>query len=308
MSARVSFHQRGYAGRKATLTVRDGDKVLASREITFGADGNDPDRNAAVQRGRRGRQVAAVLDRSAARRGRIAPTTPSRAWSTSNPDKRRILYVEGEPRWEYKFIRRAEDDDRIVQVASMLRTTENKIYRQGIDDPKELADGFPTSAEDLFAYQGLIIGSVEASYFTPAQQDLIRQFVDRRGGGLLLLGGRFALADGGWAGSNLADLLPVVLPNGKNTFHRDPATVELTPAGADSIITRLVDDPGEERRALEEAALPDGLSGAGHAQAGRGGAGGDERRRAQDAAADHGKLRPRAHRRAGHRRARGAGR
>ena len=68
----------------------------------------------------------------------------------------------------------------------MLRTTENKIYRQGINDPKELADGFPTRAEDLFAYQGLIIGSVEAGYFTPAQQDLIRQFVDRRGGGVLL--------------------------------------------------------------------------------------------------------------------------
>jgi hypothetical protein len=65
--------------------------------------------------------------------------------------KRRILYVEGEPRWEYKFIRRAEQDDRIVTIVSMLRTSENKIYRQGIDDPKELADGFPSRAEDLLA-------------------------------------------------------------------------------------------------------------------------------------------------------------
>jgi len=56
--------------------------------------------------------------------------------------KRRILYVEGEPRWEYKFIRRAEDDDPTVQVVSMLRTSENKIYRQGLSDPNELADGF----------------------------------------------------------------------------------------------------------------------------------------------------------------------
>ena len=125
----------------------------------------------------------------------------------------------------------------------MLRTTENKIYRQGIDDPKELADGFPARAEDLFGYQAIIIGSVEAGYFTPAQQDLIRQFVDRRGGGLLWLGGRFALADGIWGGSSLTDLLPVVLPSRKDTFHRAPATVELTPAGADSAITRLVDDP-----------------------------------------------------------------
>ena len=72
----------------------------------------------------------------------------------------------------------------------MLRTTQNKIYRQGIGDPKELEDGFPAKAEELFAYQGLIIGSVEAGYFTPAQQELIREFADRRGGGVLFLGGR----------------------------------------------------------------------------------------------------------------------
>ena len=67
--------------------------------------------------------------------------------------KRRILYVEGEPRWEYKFIRRAEDDDPTVQMVSMLRTSENKIYRQGISDPNELADGFPTRAEDSSVIQ-----------------------------------------------------------------------------------------------------------------------------------------------------------
>src|SRR5205807_69296 len=78
---------------------------------------------------------------------------------------------------------------------------------------------------------------------TPAQRDLIRQFVDRRGGGLLLVGGRYAFADGGWGTSSLADLLPVVLPEAKHTYHVDPATVALTPAGADNFVTRLVDDP-----------------------------------------------------------------
>ena len=90
-----------------------------------------------------------------------------------------------------------------VQVVSMLRTTENKIYRQGISDPKELENGFPVQAEDLFEYHGIIMGSVEAGYFTPLQQELLREFVDRRGGGLLFLGGRFALGDGGWGGSSL---------------------------------------------------------------------------------------------------------
>ena len=126
----------------------------------------------------------------------------------SGSDPRRILYIEGEPRWEYKFIRQAEEDDRMVQIVSIVRTSENKFYRQGIAEAEELADGFPSRAEDLFVYQGLIIGSVDAGYFTPGQQQLIHEFVDRRGGGLLLLGGQFALADGDWNASKLPDLFP----------------------------------------------------------------------------------------------------
>lgn len=62
------------------------------------------------------------------------------------------------------------------------------------------------------------------------------------------------MADGIWGGSTLADLLPVTLPSGRNTFHREHATVELTPAGAESIITRLTDDP--EQNAARWKKLP----------------------------------------------------
>ena len=58
-----------------------------------------------------------------------------------------------------------------------------------------------------------------------------------------MLGGRFGLGDGGWAGSTVADALPVTLPSGKNTFHRDHATPELSGPGTNSLITRLDDDP-----------------------------------------------------------------
>ncbi len=109
----------------------------------------------------------------------------------------------------------------MVQIVSSVRTSENKTYRQGIGDPKELANGFPTRAEDLFGYQGLIIGSVEAGSFTPVQQELIHDFVDRRGGGLLLLDGQYALADGGWNTSKIVDLLPTTLPTQPGTFHRE---------------------------------------------------------------------------------------
>jgi uncharacterized membrane protein len=99
-------------------------------------------------------------------------------------------------------------------------------------------------AEDLFKYDAIILGSVEAGYFTPGQQELLREFVDKRGGGLLFLGGRSALSDGGRGASSVADLFPTFLPPGKTEFHRDAATVQLTSAGAESPVTRLLDERG----------------------------------------------------------------
>ncbi|HXP08449.1 MAG TPA: glutamine amidotransferase [Acidobacteriaceae bacterium] len=242
--ATVTFHQRGYAGSKAVLLVRDGEKTVGSREITFGAQDASQVETVFFSPGAAGAKNLHIVLGPLPGEENLANNSVARLLGVTD-DKRRILYVEGEPRWEYKFIRRAEDDDKIVQVASMLRTTENKIYRQGISDPKELESGFPVRPEDLFAYDGIILGSVEAGYFSPLQQELLREFVDRRGGGLLFLGGRFSLSDGGWRGSSLVDLLPTILPNSRNTFHRNPATAELTVTGSDSPITRLMDDPAK---------------------------------------------------------------
>jgi uncharacterized membrane protein len=244
LSAKISFHQRGFGGQKSIVKVLDGEKVLATKQVTFASDGEVQSETLLFNAGPAGsKTLQFAIDPLPGEENR-ANNSVARLVNVES-SKRRILYVEGEPRWEYKFIRRAEQDDRIVSIASMLRTSENKIYRQGIADPKELADGFPSTADELFDYQALIVGSVEVNYFTPAQQELIQQFVDRRGGGLLLLGGRSSLGDGGWGVSKLADLLPVLLPNKKGTFHRDPATVELTAAGTDSIITQLVEDPSK---------------------------------------------------------------
>jgi uncharacterized membrane protein len=255
IAAKITFHNHGYAGAKVNLTVRDVStgqaKVLAGRTVTLGSEGNLQTETLLFDVGGAGARTLQLAMAPLPGEENTANNTLTRVVNVGS-DPRRILYIEGEPRWEYKFIRQGEEDDRMVNIVSIVRTSENKIYRQGISDPqKELVDGFPSRPEELFAYQGLIIGSVEAGYFTPNQQELIREFVDRRGGGLLLLGGEFALADGAWNTSKLTDLFPTYLPTQAGTFHReqDPkngmthTTVELAPAGMDSIITRLVDDP-----------------------------------------------------------------
>jgi len=170
-----------------------------------------------------------------------------------DPRKPRILYMEGEPRWEFKFLRRAVEDDKYLDLFTILRTAPNKLYRQeqkdggkqGLTDPNELKDGFPSKVEDLFGFDGIIFGSVDAPYLTKNQQEMLKQFVDRRGGGVLFLGGKDSLADGGWAKSAAADILPTTLPDRKNTYSFAGADVELTPEGRDSLITRIEEDPNK---------------------------------------------------------------
>ncbi len=238
LSASVTFSQSGYTGQSARLSVRDGGKVLASQSITLKGD---PSQTESVVFDAGNTPGPRTLDIS------IEPLEGEEVRNNNSlvrlvdveASKPRILYVEGEPRWDFKFIRRAAEEDASLDLVTMLRTTQNKIYRQGIANPNELEAGFPARAEELFAYRGLIIGSVEAGYFTPAQQELIREFASRRGGGVLFLGGRYALSDGGWARTPAADLIPVQLPDAKNTFHRDFSASLVTPAGASSVICRL---------------------------------------------------------------------
>jgi uncharacterized membrane protein len=238
----VTLTQHGYTGQKTTLSVHDGNKLLAEREVTLDVNGRAQTEPLFFPVGAAGAKSLTFSVAPLAGEENLANNAITRPILV-NDAKRRILYVEGEPRWEYKFIRRAEDGDPTVQVVSMLRTSENKIYRQGLSNPEELAQGFPVRAEDLFGYSGIVIGSVAADYFTPLQQELLREYVDRRGGGVLFLGGSSSLSDGGWGASSLNELLPTFLPAGNRNFRRNSATVELTAAGIDSPVTRLLDDP-----------------------------------------------------------------
>ena len=242
LPAQVSFQQFGFRGAQAKLVLREGGKVLAQETVPLKSEGVVETRQLIFNAGIAGAKNIQVsvepLD------GEESPKNNSLTRVVNvSAAKPRVLYIEGEPKWEFKFIRRAVEEDRSLELVTLLRTTQNKLYRQGTANAKELEDGFPAKVEELFGFQGVIVGGVEAGYFTAAQQELIKQFVDRRGGGLLFLGGRTGLAEGGYANSAMADLLPVVLPAKKVTFFRSPATVELTAAGRENLICRLEENP-----------------------------------------------------------------
>src|SRR5215204_4278424 len=168
----------------------------------------------------------------------------------------RILHVEGEPRWELGKIRESiQPNEKNVTVVSLQRTGENKFYRQGIGNQVELATGFPKTEEELFSYHAMIIGSVEAGFFTADELRSIEAFVARRGGGLLAIGGRLAFDGGKYKGTTIDDLLPVSLTGGPvddaNSFTPVYKPV-LTGAGQAHPITRLNEDRAANQKKWNE--------------------------------------------------------
>jgi uncharacterized membrane protein len=253
VSAQVSI--RHAQGGLAQLKVYDGDAILASSAIQLPDQAGVTTRWVDIDVGKAGiRDLRFTLDAGAGE-SNLVNNTQRRPMEV--PQRRRhILYVEGEPRWEYKFIRRAIDEEGPLRVASLLRTTPNKFYRQGVESGEELTDGFPTEERTLFAYDAIVIGSFEAAALTLEQQAMLVEFVSRRGGSLLMLGGRRGLADGGWGLTTLADVLPANLPEVEApSFMRQPAKAMLTPVGRRSLLTRLAADDADNLARWEE--MPD---------------------------------------------------
>ncbi|HUF48818.1 MAG TPA: hypothetical protein VMM93_13455 [Vicinamibacterales bacterium] len=248
----VVVTQTGYAGTKVPVIVEDAGRLVSSEEITLPGNGE----SATVR-------VRFKLDEAGPRRfqfripvqaGEEVEQNNSRDVLIEVYDRReKILFLEGEPRFEPKFVRLAVEKDDNLQVALLQRTavaTSNapdKYLRLGIDSPDELQHGFPSTREELFNYRGIILGSVEASAFSPEQQRMLEDFIDVRGGGLLALGGDRAFAEGGWAGTPLSNALPVVLDPRQRTPTYPPfeLVARPTPAGLTHPAV-LIADPGSD--------------------------------------------------------------
>ena len=238
----VAVTQTGYSGTSVDLIVEDDGRIVNIQRIELPREGEVATVRIPFKATEPGPRVFGFrivpLDGEL-----VTENNEQEALIVVEDHRERILYFEGEPRWEIGFLRRAVRDDANLEVTLLTRTADNKFYRILFDDPdEELVGGFPSTREELFEYRGLVIGSVEASFFTLDQLRMIADFVSQRGGGLLMLGGRRAFAEGGYAGTPIADVLPVILDESvRDSGFLAEIQVDVTPAGRTHPITQIAE-------------------------------------------------------------------
>jgi hypothetical protein len=255
--AELLIRQRGFAGVKVPLVVEDAGRIISRDSITLPNDGDvAPFRIAVAAHDAGARSYTFRIPLQSGEQ--VEQNNSQQALVDVRDGREKILYVEGEPRYEMRFIRAAVEADSNIQVVALQRTAENKFLRLAIDSADELASGFPKSRAELFKYRAVILGSIEASFFTHDQLAMLADFVNVRGGGLLLLGGRRSFAEGGYAGTPLAEVMPVVVQGDavpdSLTFYGD-LTVSLTPAGASHAVAQVAGTPSKSLETWKK--LPD---------------------------------------------------
>jgi uncharacterized membrane protein len=235
---------RGYQGETVTVQVEDEGRIVGTEDIQLGPEENPQTVRLGFTANDEGPRLFSF--RVSPLPGEMVTQNNLRQTLIVVEDRNeKLLYFEGEPRWEVKYLLRGVEEDENLQVSLLQRTAENKFLRRNVDGPDELVGGFPRTRAELFAYRGLILGSIEAGHFTPDQLRMIADFVNHRGGGLLMLGSHRSFAEGGYAGTPVADVLPVVLDpargDSEESFFQE-VRVEPTRAGATHPSTLIADN------------------------------------------------------------------
>ena len=240
---RVTINSSGYRGRPTVVKLLLNDRTVASRAVnlnggtqfeTFEFQPEASDVGTAQLRV----TIGALPDEA---------TLENNQWSRSIviTDKRiRVLYIEGKPRWEYRYLRRVLQRDQRIEVDYYMTEGDPRLA----ENASNYLSQFPEDAAKAYSYDLVILGDVPSSVFSDRQIQRIEELVSRQGGALLMIAGR-QFAPVSYRGTAIEKMLPVRLGDASKPWLAVPDSVypQLTLSGERSGVARVGDRPGEDR-------------------------------------------------------------
>lgn len=142
----------------------------------------------------------------------------------------KVLYIEGRVRPEYTQLNRALARDANIEVASLLRIQQDRFTASGTVDTEKFTR-MPATLEEWKKFDVVILGDLDSSFLTKAQQESIEQLASG-GAGLLMIGGQNNFGPGGYEGSAIEKALPVFVGDLKSAQEKSEFVPRLTAEGA----------------------------------------------------------------------------
>jgi uncharacterized membrane protein len=176
-----------------------------------------------------------------------------------------VLYVEGYPRWEYRYLKNEMIRDRSVNISCFLTGADPNFAQEGDPpDPKTgfigPIRGFPESMDELLTYDVIIFGDVDPQQFSDAQLQLVADFVSKKSGGFgLIAGPQFAPLR--YRNTPIESVLPVDITRVQPEDPRGMTITQgfrpvLTKEGSTSSIFRFFADKARNEKFVREELQP----------------------------------------------------
>jgi len=155
----------------------------------------------------------------------------------------RALYIEGYPRWEYRYLKNLLVREQSLESSVMLLSADRDFAQEGNAPLERL----PRTREEFSDFDLFVLGDVPSGSMSDAQAEEIRFAVGDRGAGLLWIAGERSTPTS-WRGTPLDDLLPL---RSNPERHDERIHVQPTQAANRAGVLRL----GEEARSPWPEAL-----------------------------------------------------
>ncbi len=159
-----------------------------------------------------------------------------------------VLYVDGYPRWDYRYIKNEMMRDKSVKISCLLTSADPSFAQEG-DRPIRR---FPESMDELLDYDVVLFGDVDPRQFTDAQLQMIGDFVAGKGGGFGMVAGP-KYSPRAYRNTAIESILPVTIadvPHGAPKSIVEGFRPVVTPEGLAGSIFRFVADPSANREFL----------------------------------------------------------
>ncbi len=205
---------RGFQGQKVTVRLQQRDpessdpkavRELESIEVEAPADGK-PKPVELVYRPQKTGEQTFILEVDQLERELQTDNNRIERVVTVRKEKLRVLYVDSEPRYEFRYLKNYLERDDTIDLNVVLLSSDPEYSEQD----RAALPTFPAAKDDLFAYDVVLFGDADTSFLSQSQMQNLVEFVTEKGGGILFIAGE-SFYPQSYRGSPLELLLPVEL-------------------------------------------------------------------------------------------------
>jgi hypothetical protein len=244
----VTLESQGFDGRSVKIDLLDGETVLDSKELVLrGAEQQQIElRFEAKEPGPRYLTINVPVQPEEP--DELKANNTEVAFIRVDKERIKVLYVEGAPRWDFRFLKNSMRRDNGLGGRKKEDEPDILLDTELVRRPAEQSTAYPATLDDLAQYHTVILGDIASERLGPGFLDLLIEAVEKKGVGLIVAAGpRFMphLYD-----QRLYDALPVRLRKnaaGLPAPVYNPFRLELSPEGAVQEAMRLYDDTGRNQ-------------------------------------------------------------